>query len=493
MKRIPMIFGGVIGAAALWSGAWFAGKTFYVEPRADAAVEELRSGATFFSFDKRTISGFPFGYDVAYEMVAVSDASTLWRWTAPWVRLETGVADAGALTVTASENSVLVVEPQLVGGADGGSPMVFDILSDGLSATMSGGGAQTEIDVSAASVAITQKEGVSVISGGKATLTSLMAEMESAPASGDYAADIDADSLTLTYRFSPDGVNETSSLSEMTGIEIDIETRALSGGDLGVLLANNGSASVEFSAKSYRGSAASSGGPSAPPVLVDHTSGEVGAELSIQDGRARYAGAFSDIKTKVDVEAPGPLSKLAFVLDGLDMSMEMPLSQSDEAQPYTLSLELDDLEVDETIWATFDPLSKLNREAMQFEVEITGGARVLTDFMGDQFGQSPIDLETFEIRKLELEALGAKAEASGEFDIAGDASRSDGAMDVTVEGAFAMLDSLAAAGLVPAPALGAYKALVEQFSVRDGDDDKLTTRIESRRGQVSINGRVVSQ
>ena len=153
----------------------------------------------------------------------------------------------------------------------------------------------------------------------------------------------------------------------------------------------------------------------------------------------------------------------------------------------------DDLEVDETIWATFDPLSKLDREAMQFEVEITGGARVLTDFMGDQFGQSPIDLETFEIRKLELEALGAKAEASGEFDIAGDASRSDGAMDVTVEGAFAMLDSLAAAGLVPAPALGAYKALVEQFSVRDGDDDKLTTRIESRRGQVSINGRVVSQ
>ena len=56
-----------------------------------------------------------------------------------------------------------------------------------------------------------------------------------------------------------------------------------------------------------------------------------------------------------------------------------------------------------------------------------------------------------------------------------------------------MLDALAAAGLIPSQALGAYQALIGQFTIRDGDEDRLTTRIESRRGQVSINGRVVSQ
>ena len=492
MKRIPMILGGLVGVAALWSGAWFAGKSLYVEPRADAAVEQLRSGATFFSFDKRTISGFPFGYDVAYENVAVSDASTLWRWTAPLLRLETGLKDAGALTATVSDTSVLVVEPQLVGGADG-SPMVFDIVSKGLSATLSGNDAEAKIIVDAPAVTVAQKEGASVITGGEAALAAVSAVIESRPGAGEYTADVGADRLSLTYRFSPDGVNETSNLTEMTGVEIDIETRALSGGDLGVLLANNGMAHVRFATETYKGTAASSGGPSAPPVSVIHQGEETIAELSIVDGRARYAGVLRGIDTKVDIQAPGPLSQLAFVMDKLDMAMEMPLKLADEAQPYSIKLELDDLDVDETVWASFDPLGKLDRSAMKLDVEIAGGARVLTDFLGDQLSQSPIDLETFDIEELELEALGVKAKAEGAFRIAGDASRSDGEMEITVEGGFALLDDLAEAGLIPSQALGAYQALIGQFAVRDGDKDKLTTKLQSRRGQVSINGRVVSQ
>ena len=492
MKRTPLILGGLVGVAALWSGAWFAGKTFLIEPRADAAVEQLRSGATFFSFDKRVISGFPFGYDVAYENVAISDASTLWRWTAPSLRLETGLADAGAMTVTASETSVLVVEPQLLGGVDG-SPMVFDIVSDGLSATLSGDETDTGISISAAGVTMTQKEGVSVITGGKAALSDLSAEIESRPETGEYLADIDAGSLSVTYRLSRDGVNETSNLSDLTGIEIDIETRAISGGDLGAFLANDGAASVRFSARSYKGTAASSGGPSAPPVSVFQEAGETVAELSLVDGRARYAGAFQDVDARVDVQAPGPLSKLAFVMKKLELSMEMPLKQAEAAQPYAIELGLDTLEVADAVWATFDPFEKLDRSAMKLEVEIAGGARVLTDFMGAHFNQAPIDLETLEIRELELEALGAKAEATGAFDIAGDASRSEGAMTLEVEGGLALLDDLAAAGLIPAQAVGAYQALIGQFAVRDGDDDRLTTTIESRRGQVSVNGRVIRQ
>lgn len=492
MKRTPLILGGLAAAAALWSGAWFVGKMFVIEPRADAAVEQLRSGSVFFSFDKRSISGFPFGYDVAYEMVAVSDASDLWRWTAPLLRLKTGVADGGAITATLSKSSVLVVEPKLVGGVDG-SPLVFDIVSDDLVATIVGDTAKTEISVEAAGVTMTQKEGASVISDGKASLGKLSAVVETRAEAGDYLADVDAEGLSLTYRLSPDGVNETSNLSEMTGIEIDVETRALSGGDLGELLFNDGAVSIRFAAKTYRGTAASSGGPSAPPVSIIHTGGETIAELSIADGRARYAGVVRDIDTKIDIQAPGPLSKLAFVAKKLDTSMEMPLKQADEPQPYAIVLELDDLEIDPSIWASFDPQQKLNRSAIKLEVEFSGGARVLTDFRGAQLSQSPIDLETLEIKELELEALGAKAEATGAFEIAGDASRSDGAMELTVEGGFALLDSLGAAGLIPPQAIGAYKALIGQFAVRDGDEDKLTTRIESRNGQVSINGQIISQ
>lgn len=492
MKPIPLIIGGIAGAALLWSGAWWAGKEFYVAPRADAAVEQMRSGATFFSFDKRTISGFPFGYNVAFENVAISDASTFWRWTAPLIRLEAGLADAGAMKVMMSEASVLVVEAPLVGGAPDGSPMVFDIVSDGLSVWLSGDEAANAAEIEAASVTVTQKEGASIITGGSAILMAFAAQIETQPAAGVYLAEIDADRLTIGYQYSPDGVNESSNLSEMTGVQVDVETRALSGGDLGALLANDGVASVKFAADTYKATGASSGGPSSAPVSVIHEAGETTAELSIVDGRARYGGDVRDADMKVDMQAPGPFSVLAFTLGGMEMAMEMPLKQAEAPQPYAINLELDDLNIDPAIWAAFDPQEKLDRSAMQVEIDITGGARVLTDFLGAQLTQSPIDLETLEIEEFELKALGAEATATGAFEIAGDASRSDGEMELTVEGGLALLDNLAAAGLVPAEALGAYQALIAQFTVRDGDDDKLTTKIESRRGSVRINGRIVS-
>ncbi len=492
MKPTPLIIGGIAGAALLWSGAWWAGKEFYVAPRADAAVEQLRSGATFFSFDKRTISGFPFGYSVAFENVAISDVSALWRWTAPLIQLDTGLADAGAMKMTMSEASALVVEAPLLGGAPDGSPMVFDIVSDGLIAWLSGDASANAAEVEAASVTLTQKEGASIVTGGSATLTALAAQIETQTDAGVYLADVDADRLTIGYRYSPDGVNESSNLSEMTGVRIDVETRALSNGDLGAILANDGFAKVTFTADTYKGTGASSGGPSAAPVSVIHQGGETTAELSIADGRARYAGEVRDADVKVDMQAPGPFSAVAFRLGGFEMAMEMPLKQAEAPQPYAIKLELDDLEIDPTIWAAFDPEEKLDRSAMQVEIDITGGARVLTDFLGAQLTQSPIDLETLEIEEFELEALGVEAKAKGAFEIAGDASRSDGEMELTVEGGLALLDNLAAAGLVPVEALGAYQALIAQFTVRDGDDDKLTTKIESRRGSVRINGRIVS-
>ncbi len=492
MKRTPLIIGGLAGVALLWSGAWWAGKEFYVAPRADAAVEQLRSGAVFFSFDKRTIGGFPFGYDVSYEDVALSDASTFWRWTAPLIRLETGLAGAGEMKITMSEDSVLVVEAPLLGGAADGSPMVFDIVSDGLSAILSGDEAANEIAIEADSVMLTQKEGASVVTGGAATLTALSGDIKARPEAGVYVADIEADRMTIGYRYSADGVNESSNLSEMNGVQIDVETRALSNGDLGAILANDGVAKVKFVAENYKGTGASSGGPSAPPVSVIHEGGETIAELSIADGRARYAAEVRDTNMKVDMQAPGPFSSVAFALGGVEVAMEMPLKLADEAQPYAIELEMDDLAIDDSIWVAFDPLKKLDHGAIQLEVDITGQARVLTDFQGAQLSQSPIDLETLEIKGFELEALGAEAKATGAFEIAGDASRSDGEMELTVEGGLALLDNLAAAGLVPAEALGAYQALIGQFTVRDGDEDRLTTKIESRRGSVSINGRIIS-
>ncbi|MEL7466662.1 MAG: hypothetical protein AAFN79_21490, partial [Pseudomonadota bacterium] len=78
MSKSTYIVGGAIALAVIWTGGWFAGKTFIVEPEADKAVEQLRSGDLFFSYETREVGGFPLAYDVAYTSVAVSNGQG-WR------------------------------------------------------------------------------------------------------------------------------------------------------------------------------------------------------------------------------------------------------------------------------------------------------------------------------------------------------------------------------------------------------------------------------
>ena len=72
MKRVSYVIGGVIAIAVIWTGGWFAGKSFLIEPEADRIVEELRAGNLFFSYESRDVGGFPIAYDVAYRGVKVS-------------------------------------------------------------------------------------------------------------------------------------------------------------------------------------------------------------------------------------------------------------------------------------------------------------------------------------------------------------------------------------------------------------------------------------
>ncbi len=493
MKPIPLIIGGVVGVAALWSAGWYAGKALYVEPEADAAVEALRGGSLFFSYDTRNVSGFPFGYDVTYEGVAVSDASNMWQWQADWASLQTSVADSGVVTATVAPGSSLVVEQPLFGGQASAPPVVFDITSTDLLVQLSGDDADRRIQAEAASVTVLQKSAAAVVSGGEGRLTNLEADMQLRPANGAYVGDITADLFAFSYRLSLDGVSETTSESEMTDIAITFDTRAFAGGDVAAMLANDGAVRMELTAGGYTGGGASSGGPSRPPVVVSYSGDNTTALIDIGEGRARYAGDAEGMVVNVKVDAPGPFPGPAFTVNQVEISLEMPLKQAAEAQPYLIAMKVGDLDPDASLWSVFDAGGVLNRDKMELDAKITGVARVLTDFAGAGVGQSPIDLETLVLDTFELEALGVEASAEGAFEIAGDAGRSDGEMDVTIEGGFALLDDLVAAGLVPQEAAGAYRGLLLQFGAQDGDDDVLKSKIESRNGVVSVNGQVVSR
>lgn len=114
MKPAKIAIAAIIGVPVLWSAGWFAGKSLYVEPEADKAVERLRDGEVFFAYDRRNIGGFPFAYDVSYEGVSISNVTRTLTWTANSLRVHTSIANTGEISLIPSTDSKLAIRTRTV-------------------------------------------------------------------------------------------------------------------------------------------------------------------------------------------------------------------------------------------------------------------------------------------------------------------------------------------------------------------------------------------
>ena len=137
-------------AAMLWSGAWVWGKGAIRDGLNDQ-IALMREQGIEASYDVLDIGGFPFGYEgrivePRYAMaVPVETGAGLqtitYRWSAPWMAVETWASDAGELTVAIADAQTLTIQPP--GGA---TPLWATIRSEGLRARLSQADGRTRID-----------------------------------------------------------------------------------------------------------------------------------------------------------------------------------------------------------------------------------------------------------------------------------------------------------------------------------------------------------
>lgn len=490
MKPLPLIAALAVGGAALWSAGWYVGKSVFVEPEADRAVEDLRAGRLFFSYRERAIGGFPFGYDVAYHDVSVSDSSTTWRWTAPELHIASGVADAGKLTLSTSPTSVLEVTS---GGGVDAPPTVFEIETDDLAVELSQSAeGASVIDAQAARIAAVQKGAGGLINGGRLVVTGMdYTQRPKTDVTGDMA--LTAESMEIAYRMSADGVTETWTENVSNDVSLTSEYD-LTGYDAAapmMFVTEGGSVVADMKVASTSGRSGSSGGPSSPPFTANFSTGVGTLRLAVGSGRMSYGGAASDSRFDVQYEEGGPLPNLTFDLGEAVVDFSMPTEPSPDSQPYALMLSATDLELDEGLWAMFDAGGALPRDPMFMRFDVTGEARIFRDLMALQAagpGGPPIELETLVLRDVRVAGLGAAVSATGELDVRGVAAQPDGEVTVVIDGALALIDQLTAAGLLPPGAGDVYKSMGQQI-LRPGEgDDQFIADIASRRGQVTVNG-----
>ena len=480
---------GVAALAALWSGGWFAGKAFVVEPEADKAVEALRAGDLFFSFERRDVSGFPFAYDIKYENAAFSDASALWRWTTPTLTVGSGVADGGALRLTPSAQSKLLVEAVAMGGGADDEPAEFDISADDLLVVLTGDEAGARYEVTATSLRAVQAESAGVVTDVVLGFEALRADGAMAM-SGD-AADLDlkATEVEVAYVISPDGVSENASNTVMKDVGIEFAATGLNAEDLPGFIAAGGEGKFVMTASSFTGDGRSTGGPSAQVFDMSSVGDELAFEIEVKDGRVRYAGeggaGVTTIKSQDESSFPG--GDIAY--SGADIRFEMPIKKGDGPEPYALVFKFDGMTAEESLWAMFDPSGAISRDAAAVSVVLGGDIRLLADLGDESFGGEPFDVETLRIEEIKISGLGVEATATGELDISGDASLPDGEVDVEVRGAFALLDGLSEVGMIPPGVGDLYRQMALEFVELGDGPDHLIAKIQARNGVTSINGR----
>jgi len=182
------------------------------------------------------------------------------------------------------------------------------------------------------------------------------------------------------------------------------------------------------------------------------------------------------------------------------LNLAMPIAQSDEAQDFAFGINLSEFVMADLLWSIFDPSGQLPRDPASVQLDLSGTAKMLIDLMdtaavtgaSSQLGA----LETLQIEKLLLDAVGAKVEGTGDFtfDNADQTTypgmpKPVGAVNIAISGANALMDKLVAMGLLPEQQAMGARMMMGLFAVPGDAPDTLKSTVEfNEAGQILANG-----
>lgn len=226
-----------------------------------------------------------------------------------------------------------------------------------------------------------------------------------------------------------------------------------------------------------------------PPIQARTSGGR--STSTLREGRA--AGSTSLEAGAFEIALPGLPEPAGLGFDALTGSFALPLVRGEASEPWSFSVALDHVRANDAAWSLFDPQAVLPREPGQITLDLAGQARVTGDLQGTDW---PFEVETLELRALEIALAGARLTGTGRFTFAEPGPdglpRPVGAADLALSGGERLLDGLVALGLLP-PAQAMIARMLAQGYARPGDGpDTLTSRVEFRAdGSILANGRPI--
>lgn len=256
---------------------------------------------------------------------------------------------------------------------------------------------------------------------------------------------------------------------------------------------------------------------------VEDASGTVTAETgelaaAIASDGLSYSGTTTGLTTRITSnEMAFPL---AYAAERNSFALQIPVTASEDEQPFALSYVLEGLTLDDALWQSFDPQSTLPREPASLTIDLEGLAVLArnlldpepspapeaeapdadagTDADGAPDTAAPEDDMPFRPRSLtindiSLDALGSKADIAGNLTFGDDPTKPVGTIEGTFSGINGLLDNLVAMGVVPQDQLMAPRMMIAMFARPvEGSEDQMQTELEFREdGSIFANGQQV--
>ncbi|MDP5306998.1 DUF2125 domain-containing protein [Paracoccus spongiarum] len=248
------------------------------------------------------------------------------------------------------------------------------------------------------------------------------------------------------------------------------------------------------------------------------------SEISVGLARSGMTYAGSSAGTRVEMSNSDLPMPLSYAVESASGKLVLPMSASDQPQPFGLDYAITGLTLADGIWQLFDPEGKLPRDPANLTLKLDGQAIVTEDFLDPAFAERmaeapdpatdtdptapaegdpadatapetpvPFQPQSLSITTLALDAAGARADVTGKLEFTGEGGQPVGTVEGSFTGINALLDTLVAIGIVPAEQQMAARMMIAMFArPAEGDPDALQTRLEFREdGAIFANGQQV--
>jgi hypothetical protein len=488
MKRIAAIgLAGLALAGGAWTGAWFWLRGD-VEAQLDAEAARLAEAGGEVVYGARTIGGFPFAYDVAFDDLTVRLPGGGVTLTAAEVTGHASAFDPGAVTL--AWPAEMDLEARIAADLP---PMRLKLRSEGLTVvTRPAAAGALSHRLTAVAFDLQQSE-PSVLTRFRFQADAPVLDLMQWPdrVEGTLAAEI----ATLAYAYVTEGLGESSANTSFVGLDSAFATSVAGPASFADYARGTRDLTVSLRAKSVAGEGST--GTVMGQVGYRAESGAVDARIALEGGilaiSSEAEAATYDIDLSKTVQALAPIR---LGVDGVTGEVRLPLAVREAPEEVVWRSTLSGLTASEELWALADPGRLLPRDPVTLVIDLAGRARWLRDPAG--FAATPpapgeqfFRLPELEIRGFSLAAAGAEVTATGVLRLP-DAPAAEGMPEGRIELAATGLDALAGrlaeAGLISSEQRTLFAGLSRAYARPGPTADSLTTVVEMGPEGVSVNG-----